>query len=186
MSVEASHSLIVQKPVKPKVINVSWKLDRFIRVDAFFYYLLEEKLSYEHHDSRPSLSWRHTWPIYTPPSGSSGKHQVGPVMSYNTMNTEFQEGCKRCLCVLSCRRKPCLILTDVLETEPGKAYMERIKRGRALGSRMLHSGRESGRSEKEPLVRRDVRCRWSESRNDESKSVAPKCNQSTTSSPLHR
>ncbi|XP_040057793.2 sentrin-specific protease 7 isoform X3 [Gasterosteus aculeatus] len=84
------------------------------------------------------------------------------------------------------RRKPCLILTDVLETEPGKAYMERIKRGRALGSRMLHSGRESGRSEKEPLVRRDVRCRWSESRNDESKSVAPKCNQSTTSSPLHR
>lgn len=107
-------------------------------------------------------------------------------MSYNTMNTEFQEGCKRCLCVLSCRRKPCLILTDVLETEPGKAYMERIKRGRALGSRMLHSGRESGRSEKEPLVRRDVRCRWSESRNDESKSVAPKCNQSTTSSPLHR
>ncbi|KAM8854653.1 sentrin-specific protease 7 isoform 2-T5 [Spinachia spinachia] len=80
------------------------------------------------------------------------------------------------------RRKPCLILTDVLQTELGKAYMERIRPGRALENPTSRSGR----SKKEPLVHTDVRSTRSESRNDENKSVASKCNQMSTSSPTHR
>ncbi|XP_068615011.1 sentrin-specific protease 7-like [Brachionichthys hirsutus] len=34
-----------------------------------------------------------------------------------------------------CRRKPRLILTDILKSEEGKAYMERIKQNRTLGNR---------------------------------------------------
>ncbi|KAL6101336.1 senp7 [Pungitius sinensis] len=77
------------------------------------------------------------------------------------------------------RRKPCLILTDVLQTEPGKAYMERIKQCGAVGTGTSRSGRAIGRSKKEPLVRRDVRSIRSESRNDEN-------HQRTTAPPTHR
>ncbi|XP_068561160.1 sentrin-specific protease 7 isoform X2 [Cebidichthys violaceus] len=83
------------------------------------------------------------------------------------------------------RRKPCLILTNVLDTQPGKEYMERIKQSRALGNRGSSSRRESGRSREEPLIR-DMRSRQREARNDENKSVTPKCNQKTTSSSAHR
>ncbi|XP_054470966.1 sentrin-specific protease 7 isoform X2 [Anoplopoma fimbria] len=84
------------------------------------------------------------------------------------------------------RRKPRLILTDVLETEQGKAYMERMKPGRAFGNRMSSTRRESGRSREEPLICRDMRSRQRDARNDENMSVTPQCNQKIPSSPTHR
>ncbi|TDH06723.1 hypothetical protein EPR50_G00116170 [Perca flavescens] len=81
------------------------------------------------------------------------------------------------------RRKPCLILTDVLETELGKAYIERIRMSRG---RVSSTQRESGRCREEPLMCRDVKSSQREARNDKNKSVTPKCNQKTTSSPAQR
>ncbi|XP_039674181.1 sentrin-specific protease 7 isoform X2 [Perca fluviatilis] len=81
------------------------------------------------------------------------------------------------------RRKPRLILTDVLETELGKAYIERIRMSRG---RVSSTQRESGRCREEPLMCRDVKSSQREARNDKNKSVTPKCNQKTTSSPAQR
>lgn len=86
------------------------------------------------------------------------------------------------------RRKPRLILTNVLETELGKAYMERIKPRRTLGNQEQVSStrRESGRCREEPLLCKDTKSSPRESRNDKNKRVTPKCNQKTTSSPSPR
>ncbi|XP_068428978.1 sentrin-specific protease 7 [Clinocottus analis] len=82
-------------------------------------------------------------------------------------------------------RKPCLILTDVLETELGKAYIQRIKRSRALENGASSAQRQSGRSREERVTCKDMRSRRKEAKNDENKSVTPKCNQKTSSSPAH-
>ncbi|XP_031148601.1 sentrin-specific protease 7 isoform X1 [Sander lucioperca] len=81
------------------------------------------------------------------------------------------------------RRKPRLILTDVLETELGKAYIERMRMSRG---RVSSTQRESGRCREEPLICRDMKSSQREARNDKNKSVTPKCNQKTTSSPTQR
>ncbi|XP_059199170.1 sentrin-specific protease 7 isoform X2 [Centropristis striata] len=81
------------------------------------------------------------------------------------------------------RRKPCLILTDVLKTEKGQAYIERIRR-RTLGNQgqvYTSTQRESGRCREESLISRDLR-----PKNDKIKSITPKSNQKTTSSPAQR
>ncbi|XP_040913572.1 sentrin-specific protease 7 isoform X3 [Toxotes jaculatrix] len=86
------------------------------------------------------------------------------------------------------RRKPCLVLTDVLKTELGKTYMERIKQSHTLGNRgqMSSTRRESGRCREQPLICRDARSSQREARNDKSKSVTPKRNMRSTSSPCQR
>lgn len=84
------------------------------------------------------------------------------------------------------RRKPCLVLTDVLETELGKAYIERMKQSRASENGSSSPRRESARPREEPTICRDTRSRQKEARKEEVKSVTPKCNQKTTSSPAHR
>ncbi|KAM6934145.1 uncharacterized protein FYW49_000436 [Xenentodon cancila] len=76
-------------------------------------------------------------------------------------------------------RKPLLILTDVLKTEPGKAYMERIK--------MRHqtcSQKEIGESKEDPLTPRDRRSSQRDTRT--SRSVTPKSNQRLTPSSSQR
>lgn len=83
-----------------------------------------------------------------------------------------------CFSVSSCRRKPCLILTDVLKTELGMAYMERIK--------VSSTRRESGACREEPLICRDKRSSQREARNNKNMNGTPKSNQKTTSSPSHR
>uniref|UniRef100_UPI0037E9901D sentrin-specific protease 7 isoform X2 n=1 Tax=Semicossyphus pulcher TaxID=241346 RepID=UPI0037E9901D len=77
------------------------------------------------------------------------------------------------------RKKPRLILTDVLKTERGQAYMERIKQNKCMSS----TRRESGRSREEALISRGTR---SEVRTDKTKSVTPKRNQKTPSSSSQR
>ncbi|XP_040004649.1 sentrin-specific protease 7 isoform X2 [Xiphias gladius] len=86
------------------------------------------------------------------------------------------------------RRKPCLVLTDVLKTEEGMTYMDRIKQSHILENRGQMSGtqRESGRCREEPLICRDTRSSQIEAKNDKSKSVTPKRNQRSTSSPSQR
>ncbi|CAK6959172.1 sentrin-specific protease 7 [Scomber scombrus] len=78
-------------------------------------------------------------------------------------------------------RKPCLILTDVLKTEPGKVYMERIKRNPSLGNgeQVASTRKDSGRCREESLIRRETRSAQRETRNDENKTMTPKCNQKT-------
>ncbi|XP_033984457.1 uncharacterized protein LOC117481064 isoform X2 [Trematomus bernacchii] len=75
------------------------------------------------------------------------------------------------------RRQPCLILTNVLETEQGKAYMERITQSPT--SRKCRRGSstplESGRSKEEPLICRDRRSSQKEA--DKNRSQTPKSNQ---------
>ncbi|CAL9690378.1 unnamed protein product [Knipowitschia caucasica] len=62
-------------------------------------------------------------------------------------------------------RKPCLILTDVLKTDAGKAYMERIKR---------HvNGKERGRTTDLPMVSRSRRSSCTKNTHTKS-SVSPK------------
>ncbi|XP_055007712.1 sentrin-specific protease 7 isoform X2 [Boleophthalmus pectinirostris] len=71
-------------------------------------------------------------------------------------------------------RKPCLILTDVLKTEAGKAYMAKIKR---------HvNGKESGRVKDLPIVSKDRRSKQRKSTNSKNKSVSPKSKQTPDSS----
>lgn len=92
------------------------------------------------------------------------------------------------LSVLSCRRKPCLILKDVLKTEEGKTYLERIKQSHMLGNRgkVTSTQRESGRCREEPLICRETRSSQREANNDMNKSLTPKRNQRTTSPPSPR
>ncbi|XP_028993158.1 sentrin-specific protease 7 isoform X2 [Betta splendens] len=84
------------------------------------------------------------------------------------------------------RRKPCLILTDVLKTEQGKTYLERIKLRQTPTNRrrVTSTRRESGRPKEEPLISREMRSKndleHSEPKND------PKHNQKTTPLPSPR
>ncbi|XP_072252759.1 sentrin-specific protease 7 isoform X2 [Leuresthes tenuis] len=84
------------------------------------------------------------------------------------------------------RRKPLLILTDVLKTELGKAYMEKLENIGTMSNReqLTSPRRESGRCREEPpLTRRDARSSQNqETRNNRSKSVTHKRNQKTTPS----
>ncbi|XP_044072715.1 sentrin-specific protease 7 isoform X2 [Siniperca chuatsi] len=86
------------------------------------------------------------------------------------------------------RRKPCLILKDVLKTELGKAYMERIKQSHTLGKQgqVSSTRRKSGQCREQPLICRDTKWSQREAKNDKNKSVTSKCNQKTTSSPSQR
>lgn len=123
-----------------------------------------------------------------------GRWVISYKLEYLEGGTMFQRRrCSRkvannCFSVSSCRRKPRLILTNVLETDQGKAYMERIKPHLSLGNRgqVSSTRRESGRCREEPLICRDTRSSQRESKNDKNKSVTPKCNQKTTSSPAQR
>ncbi|TKS66873.1 Sentrin-specific protease 7 [Collichthys lucidus] len=81
------------------------------------------------------------------------------------------------------RRKPCLILTDVLKTERGKTYMERIKQSCAVenGGQVSSSQRESGHCREKPALCTDRRSSHRETRNAKNKSVRPKCSPKTPS-----
>ncbi|KAM7407139.1 hypothetical protein PAMA_003056 [Pampus argenteus] len=81
------------------------------------------------------------------------------------------------------RRKPCLILTDVMKTELGKAYMERIKQNHSLGN----GGQVTSMPcREESPIHRDTWSSQREARNDTHKTTTPKCNQNTTSSSAQR
>ncbi|XP_033842874.1 sentrin-specific protease 7 [Periophthalmus magnuspinnatus] len=71
-------------------------------------------------------------------------------------------------------RKPCLILTDVLKTEAGKAYMEKLKQ---------HvNGKESMHAKDLPMVSRDRQSSQRRSINSKNKHVSPKTKQTPDSS----
>ncbi|XP_071368436.1 sentrin-specific protease 7-like isoform X1 [Centroberyx affinis] len=82
-------------------------------------------------------------------------------------------------------RRPCLILTDVLKTELGRAYLDRKMRSPTLGNgvRVTSPRMESGRSREESPICGDRKLGHREARNEGSahknKSVTPKRNQRT-------
>ncbi|XP_071334686.1 sentrin-specific protease 7 isoform X2 [Trachinotus anak] len=86
------------------------------------------------------------------------------------------------------RRKPCLVLTDVLKTEQGKTYIERIKQRHPMGNieQMSSMRGESCRSREEPLSCRETRSSQREVNNDKSKSLTPNNNQKPASSHSQR
>ncbi|XP_030284561.1 uncharacterized protein LOC115588248 isoform X4 [Sparus aurata] len=86
------------------------------------------------------------------------------------------------------RRKPCLILTDILKTEQGRAHMERISKRCSMANRgqVSSTWRESGPCKEEPLITRDTRSGQRVAKNDKNKNVTPKCNQKAVSSPSQR
>lgn len=91
-----------------------------------------------------------------------------------------------CFFVSSFRRKPCLILRDILKTELGKAYLERIRRTTSGNRGQVSSTRkEHGQCKEEPIICRDRKSSQRMANND-SKSVTPKYNQKTTSSSSQR
>lgn len=92
------------------------------------------------------------------------------------------------LSVSPCRRKPCLILQDVLKTEQGRTYMQRIKQSCTLGNtgKVASTQRQSGRSREETLICREMKSSPREARKDTNNSVTPKRDQMTTSSPSPR
>ncbi|XP_076603385.1 uncharacterized protein LOC143330586 isoform X2 [Chaetodon auriga] len=77
------------------------------------------------------------------------------------------------------RRKPCLILTDVLKTELGKAHMERIKQSQTVGNQVSSTRRKSSWSREEPSICRHTRSSEKDESNDKK---IQKRNQKTTSS----
>ncbi|XP_026152184.1 sentrin-specific protease 7 [Mastacembelus armatus] len=86
------------------------------------------------------------------------------------------------------RRKPTLVLTDVLKTEMGKIYIERIKKCNTLRNRgqVTSTRRESGRCREEPQTCRETRSSQREAANDKNKSVTPKRNRRTSPSTFQR
>lgn len=72
-------------------------------------------------------------------------------------------------------RKPCLILTDVLKTDAGKVYMEKIKR-RLNGKERRSCGKDL------PVVSRNRRSSQTKNTNLKSKSMSPKIKQTPDSS----
>lgn len=82
------------------------------------------------------------------------------------------------------RGKPYLILSDVLKTEEGKAYMERIKQRHTLRNRrqVTCTRRDSGQCGEETPICRETRSSRKQAKNDKNKSVTPKRNQKTTPS----
>lgn len=85
-------------------------------------------------------------------------------------------------------KKPRLILTDVLKTEPGKAYMERIKRNQNLRTNEQLSGKRKkrGRGKDRPNGSRDRTSCQTKETNLKSKSVTPKSKQTPKSSSSRR
>ncbi|XP_074551364.1 uncharacterized protein LOC141808596 [Halichoeres trimaculatus] len=82
------------------------------------------------------------------------------------------------------RRKPKVVLEDVLKTEKGRDYMEKIKQRAMMGNRRHTSSsqRESRRSRDEPLICRETRSGLkSDVQTGDNKSVTPKGNQKTSS-----
>ena len=142
--------------------------------DCLYAPCLKAKLIMTAHiaDLNPSLLIRwygHSWP--------------GHIKWLTMLQTErcSRKVVNNCFCVSSCRRQPCLILTNVLETEQGKAYMERITQSPT--SRKCRRGSskplESGRSKEDPLICRDRRSSQKEA--DKNRSQTPKSNQKTKS-----
>ncbi|KAM9709196.1 sentrin-specific protease 7 isoform 1-T2 [Menidia menidia] len=81
------------------------------------------------------------------------------------------------------RRKPLLILTDVLKTDLGKAYMERKRNSGPMSHREQLTdpqGESSCCQEEPPLTCRETRSSHKETRNNRSKPVTPKSSQRTT------
>ncbi|KAK2905878.1 sentrin-specific protease 7 [Channa argus] len=85
------------------------------------------------------------------------------------------------------RREPCLILKDVLKTEQGKTYIERIKQRDSLGNeaQMTSARRERGRCIEGHLICRETRSSQREAKN-EKKCVTLIHNQLVTSLPSSR
>nr|XP_043874992.1 LOW QUALITY PROTEIN: sentrin-specific protease 7 [Solea senegalensis] len=82
------------------------------------------------------------------------------------------------------RRKPRLVLTDVLKTEQGKMHLERIKRSCILekgGQMSIRKAR--GQSKKESLICRGTRSGQRDANKDNSKSVTKRNQRSTSSTP---
>ncbi|XP_034041824.1 sentrin-specific protease 7 isoform X2 [Thalassophryne amazonica] len=93
-------------------------------------------------------------------------------------------GCKtrRCSSQLKNGRKPHLVLTDVLKTDLGKAYVEKMKLRQTKGNRggVRKAQRESGRCQEETLSCRERRSARRDVRRDNNESITPKCNQKIT------
>lgn len=83
--------------------------------------------------------------------------------------------------ILSCRRKPLLILTDVLKTDMGKAHMERIKK--SLRKQLSGPQKASRPNREQPATCRE-KSSQRETRNNGSSSL--KSNQKTTPSSSQR
>ncbi|CAI5655569.1 unnamed protein product [Oreochromis niloticus] len=79
------------------------------------------------------------------------------------------------------RKKPLLVLKDVLKTKFGMEYMERTKKTHSAKNRGQTPSRrrESGQCREETPTYRDTRSSQRETRNNRSKSVTPKRNQRT-------
>ncbi|XP_035459899.1 sentrin-specific protease 7 isoform X3 [Scophthalmus maximus] len=84
------------------------------------------------------------------------------------------------------RRKPCVVLTDVLKTEQGKTHMERIKLSHSLGNGGQMSSTRIERSwcREEPPICREQRSSQREAKRD--KSTTPRHIQNSTSSSSQR
>ncbi|XP_070832418.1 sentrin-specific protease 7 isoform X3 [Chaetodon trifascialis] len=84
------------------------------------------------------------------------------------------------------RKKPCLILTDVLKTELGKAHMERIKQSQTVGNQgpVLSTRRKSARSREEPSICRHTRSSEKDEGND--KKIQTRNQKTTSSQPPQR
>lgn len=96
-------------------------------------------------------------------------------------------GKKKSLYFSSCRRKPCVTLTDILETDQGKDHLERIKQRCNLGKRAQVSDlpKICGKNKEEPSVCGDKTPSLKSANNDTNKNATPKRNKtsSTLSSP---
>ncbi|XP_041662810.1 sentrin-specific protease 7 isoform X2 [Cheilinus undulatus] len=87
------------------------------------------------------------------------------------------------------RRKPRIILKDVLKTELGKDHLEKMKRRRKLEIYEPQSSvrRESGHSKEKPLASRETRSfQKSEVRTPKNNILTPKCNKKTPPSSSQR
>nr|XP_020465171.1 uncharacterized protein LOC109965474 isoform X2 [Monopterus albus] len=85
-------------------------------------------------------------------------------------------------------RTPCLVLRDVLKTEVGKTYIEKMKNRINSENRgcVTSRRRASGQCRREPLVWRETRSSQREAKGDKTKSETPKQNQKVTTSPVQR
>ncbi|XP_062258850.1 sentrin-specific protease 7 [Platichthys flesus] len=84
-------------------------------------------------------------------------------------------------------RKPCLVLTDVLKTDLGKTYMEKIKPShtRGNGGQMSSTLKERDRCKEVPGVCRELRTIHGEAKQDKRNGICCKRNQ-TPNSPSQR
>ncbi|XP_043986607.1 uncharacterized protein LOC122839265 isoform X2 [Gambusia affinis] len=104
----------------------------------------------------------------------------------NSCNSSHRKGTKmfnhtvfKCSDIL--RRKPRLILRDVLKTELGKDYIERIKMSKN-NRRWSRSRKDSGRRKEEDVPCRETSSNQSDGRSNKSKNVTPKGKRRTSTS----